>query len=187
MEALRVEADGTATENEEMKKKVKELEQKTLEQEHEIKSLTTKNGVLENEVEKLEGDKTNLKKENEDGAAHGTQNEALQRKLHVLEEEAEEADKNLRETNEKYAGPAGSNLGRTDPRTADYGKQTSRPVITSGKYKHSRARGSNGNRSTRRCRRSTPIPRGSWTNLLQRLATCEGRTTIQQIRPWNHS
>lgn len=38
----------------------------------------------------------------DEGSHHGTQNETLQRRLQLLEEEAEEADKNLRETNDKY-------------------------------------------------------------------------------------
>jgi tropomyosin len=33
-------------------------------------------------------------------------NETLQRRLQLLEEEAEEADKNLRETNERYVNKA---------------------------------------------------------------------------------
>jgi len=40
----------------------------------------------------------------EEGTQHATQNETLQRRLQLLEEEAEEADKNLRETNDKYVG-----------------------------------------------------------------------------------
>lgn len=102
MSSLRIEADENAAQVEEMKKTVKELQQKTLDQEHEIKSLSTKNGVLEEEVEKLETGIKDLKRTVDEGSQHGTQNEALQRKLQVLEGEAEEADKNLRETNDKY-------------------------------------------------------------------------------------
>ena len=42
-----------------------------------------------------------LKKTATEGEQHGTHNETLQRRLQLLEEEAEEADKTLRETNEK--------------------------------------------------------------------------------------
>ena len=37
----------------------------------------------------------------EKGAQHSSDNESLQRKLQLLEEEAEQSDKNIRETNEK--------------------------------------------------------------------------------------
>ena len=69
----------------------------------EITSLNHKNGVLEKDIEKLEENVSKHKKDADEGIQHGTQNEALQRKVTVLEEEAEEADRNLRETNEKYA------------------------------------------------------------------------------------
>lgn len=101
MSALRIEADENAAKVEELKAKVKELEQKNLEQEQEITSLTHKHGVAQSEVEKLEAGIKDAKASADDSAQHGTQNEALQRKLQMLEEEAEEADKNLRETNDK--------------------------------------------------------------------------------------
>lgn len=74
--------------------------------EHEISSLRHNNTNLEAEVEKLEGHVTKHKGELDRVGEAGTQNEALQRRLQLLEEEAEESDKNLRETNEKYAAPS---------------------------------------------------------------------------------
>ena len=101
MNNLRVEADEKGAQVEELKAKVKTLEQDNLTKEQEITSLTHKNGVLEKSLEgseeKLKEHKTAL----DESSQHGTQNEALQRKLQMLEEEAEEADRNLRETNEK--------------------------------------------------------------------------------------
>ena len=70
--------------------------------EHEISSLRHNNTNLEAEVEKLEGHVTKHKGELDRVGEAGSQNEALQRRLQLLEEEAEESDKNLRETNEKY-------------------------------------------------------------------------------------
>lgn len=101
MAALRVEADENAAKVEEFKAKIKTLEQDNLTKEQEITSLTHKNKVLETEVEKLEGGIKDAKAAADESSQHGTQNENLQRKLQLLEEEAEEADKNLRETNEK--------------------------------------------------------------------------------------
>jgi tropomyosin len=103
MEALRVEADESSARAEELKAKVKQLESETTQKEQEITSLTHKNGVLESEVEKLEGQVKIHKDEAGAGAQAGTQAESLQRKIQVLEEEAEESDRTIRELNEKYA------------------------------------------------------------------------------------
>ena len=101
MNQLRVEVEESTATAEELKAKVKILEQDNLQKEQEITSLQHKNGLLESEVEKLETEIKNHKGAAEEGHQHGTQNEALQRRLQLLEEEAEEADKNLRETNDK--------------------------------------------------------------------------------------
>lgn len=103
MAQLRVEADESHAKVEEFQTKIKTLEQDTLQKEHEITSLTHKNNQLEAEVEKLENTIKDLKAGAEEGTTATTQNETLQRRLQLLEEEAEEADKNLRETNDKYA------------------------------------------------------------------------------------
>jgi chromosome segregation ATPase len=55
MNALRAEADESAAKVEELSAKVRTLEQENLQKEQEITSLQHKNGVLEQEVEKLEG------------------------------------------------------------------------------------------------------------------------------------
>ena len=101
MEALRLEADESHGKVEELQTKVKTLEQENLQKEQEITSLQHKNSVLEKEVEKLEDMHGKAKKDADESAQHGTQNESLTRKVQLLEEEAEENDKNLRETNEK--------------------------------------------------------------------------------------
>jgi tropomyosin, fungi type len=101
MNALRIEADESANKVEQLQAKVKTLEQDNLSKEQEITSLQHKNGVLEQNVEKLEKDLGDTKSRADESAQHGTQNEALQRRLQMLEEEAESNDKNLRETNEK--------------------------------------------------------------------------------------
>jgi len=101
MNSLVIKADEATAEAEEYKNKLKALEQENLQKEQEITSLQHKNGLLEAEVEKLEGQIKDAKALGEEGAQHGTQNEALQRRLQLLEDEAEEADKNLRETNDK--------------------------------------------------------------------------------------
>jgi tropomyosin, fungi type len=101
MNSLRIEADENAAKAEELKEKVKKLEQDNLQKEQEITSLNHRNSLLESEVEKLETGIKEAKALASESSGHSTQNEALTRKLQVLEEEAEQADKTLRETNEK--------------------------------------------------------------------------------------
>ncbi len=102
MNSLRIEADENASKAEELKTKVKALDQENLQKEQEITSLTHRNQLLESEVDKLETGVKEAKTLAGESAQHGQQNEALTRKLQLLEEEAESADKTLRETNEKY-------------------------------------------------------------------------------------
>lgn len=102
LNSLRIEADEATAKVEELQAKVKTLEQENLQKEQEITSLQHKNGLLESEVDKLETSIKDHKAMAEEGSTHSTQNETLQRRLQLLEEEAEEADKNLRETNDKY-------------------------------------------------------------------------------------
>ena len=99
---MRLEADEAHEKVEELKGKVKTLEQENLAKEQEITSLNHRNQLLETEVEKLETSVKEAKEAASQSAQHDTQNEALQRRIQVLEEEAEDSDKSLRETNEKY-------------------------------------------------------------------------------------
>ena len=101
MLALNVKAEEAETKNEELTAKVKTLEQESLAKEQEITSLSHRNQLLEAEVEKLEGHVKEAKVGMNDSAQAATQNESLQRRLQLLEDEAEESDKTLRETNEK--------------------------------------------------------------------------------------
>lgn len=101
MNALRLETDQAHAKNEELSTRVKTLEQENLTKEQEILSLTHQKTLLEGEVDKLEKALAEAKSAADTGAAHGSEVDALSRKLQLLEEEAEEADKNLRETNEK--------------------------------------------------------------------------------------
>lgn len=101
MNALRIEADASAAQVEELSSDKKRLEQENLAKEQEITSLTHKNQLLESEVEKLETGLKDAKSIADESTQAGTHNESLTRRVQLLEEEAEEADKNLRETNEK--------------------------------------------------------------------------------------
>jgi tropomyosin len=101
MNILRQQADESQIMVEELKARIKILEQENLTKEQEISSLSHRNSLLEEEVDKLEKELANAKSAADNGAAHSSELDALQRKVQLLEDEAEEADKNLRETNEK--------------------------------------------------------------------------------------
>ena len=102
MNALRLDNDELNTKIEDLSSKVKTLEQENLAKEQEITSLTHRNQLLESDVDKLEGHVKDAKDRIEETGHHSTQNETLQRRLQLLEDEAEQADKNVKETNEKY-------------------------------------------------------------------------------------
>ena len=175
MNALRIEADESASKAEEMQAKVKTLEQENLQKEQEVTSLQHKLSVAEGEVEKMEEKHKSAKAAADESAQHGTQNESLTRKVQVLEEEAEEHDRLLRETNEKYGSHCSLFGGCLSILlilfNSGSARRTSRPVITSARCKLSRPSATNGNRNTRRWQRNTPTPRRNWTILWPRLVT----------------
>lgn len=186
MNQLRLEADEAAAKVEDLQSKIKVLEQENLQKEQEITSLSHKNSVLESEVDKLETQVKELKSAAEDGAQTGTQNETLTRRLQLLEEEAEEADKTLRETNEKYVRIEihplpDDETGGPDPPVplnpfslrqlrltccfspfTGFARPTSRPATSSARFRPSRTSATSGSPSTRRWPRSTPRYRRVW-------------------------
>jgi len=101
MNALRLETEEANAKIEELQNRVKLLEQENLAKDQDNASLTYRNNLLDGEVEKLEKALADSKTAADTGAAHGTEVDALTRKVQLLEEDAEETDKNLRETNEK--------------------------------------------------------------------------------------
>lgn len=167
MNSLRLEADEAHSKVEELKNKVKSLEQENLAKEQEITSLTHRNQLLEAEIEKLETGIKEAKDSASQSAQHDTQNEALQRRLQLLEEEAEEADKNLRETNEKYVYSSHASTSITPPGInevrAGCVKPMSRRVTTNARCRLWRLPGTSGRASTKRCRRSMRSYRKSCT------------------------
>lgn len=110
MQSLKGKVEEHESKIEELQAKIKALEQENLAKDQEITSVTHRNQLLDSDVVKLETNlheaKESLRKIEEDGQ----RTEGLQRRLQLLEEEAEEADKTLRETNEKYD----SYVGRQD-------------------------------------------------------------------------
>lgn len=176
MAALRVEADANASQAEEFKARVKTLESENLAKEQEITSLSHKNQVLEEEVEKLETKIKEYKGIADESSHSGRNAEGLQRKVQLLEEEAEEADRNIRELNEKYGVP---------PMALDLyfysavkltvcpgcARPTSSPDTTNARCKLWKRRKINRRPSTRSCTRHTKRQRRSWRTLSPRSAT----------------
>lgn len=101
MNQLRVEADAAVTRAEEAEAKNKKLEQALLEKDHEIKSLTVKLGDLDGQLEKAEHTLADSKADREAGETSKMTNEGLVRKIQLLEEELDAAEKNVKETVEK--------------------------------------------------------------------------------------
>ena len=100
-----MEADKAVERAEEAEAKNKKYEHLLLEKEQEITSLQHKISVLDGDLEKAETKLTDLKSAQEDGEQSKTANEGLQRKIQLLEEELDAADKNLKEAMDKYVSP----------------------------------------------------------------------------------
>ena len=100
---LRAETDTAHEKIDELNAKVKTLELSSTSKDQEITSLTHRNELLEKKLEEYEEKLEKLKGlEHDESGARG-ERESLLRKVALLEEEAEQNDKQLKETTEKYA------------------------------------------------------------------------------------
>ena len=102
LQTLRQEADAAVERAEAAEAKNKKLEQLLLEKEQEISSLQHRLQVTEGDLEKAETKLNDLKASQAEGESSKSANEGLQRKIQLLEEELDTADKNLKEAVEKY-------------------------------------------------------------------------------------
>ena len=100
--ALRVEADNAVARAEEAEAKNKKYEQLLLEKEQEVGSLQHRLSTLDGDLEKAEAKLAELKSAHEEGETSKTTNEGLVRKIQLLEEELDAAEKNVKETMEKW-------------------------------------------------------------------------------------
>lgn len=101
MNSLREEADAAVARAEESEAKNKKYEQLLLEKDQEITSLTHRLSVQDADLEKAEAKLAELKASQTDGESSRTTNENLNRKIQLLEEELDVAEKNVKETVEK--------------------------------------------------------------------------------------
>lgn len=98
---LRHEADAAVERAELAEAKNKKYEQTILEKDSEITSLTHNLAILDANLEKAEAKLHDSKAAQEEGEHSKTSNEALTRKIQLLEEELDAAEKNVKETMEK--------------------------------------------------------------------------------------
>lgn len=101
MAQLRSEADNAVTRAEEAEAKNKKYEQTLLEKDQEITSNQHKLSVLEAELEKTETKLSEAKNAHDENDASKSTNEGLVRKITLLEEELDNAEKNLKDTVER--------------------------------------------------------------------------------------
>jgi len=101
MASLRLEADKATLRAEDIEAKYKILEQLLLEKDHLINSLTHKLDLAIQQLEKAEAELEKYKKASLEGEQSKTTSEGLARKVQLLEEELDAAEKNVKETVEK--------------------------------------------------------------------------------------
>ncbi|KAJ7729995.1 tropomyosin [Mycena maculata] len=101
MNQLRIEADTAVTRAEAAEEKNKKYEQQLLEKDHEITSLQVKLEHLDGELAKAEAIIAESKADRDAGETSKMTNEGLTRKIQLLEEELDAAEKNVKETVEK--------------------------------------------------------------------------------------
>jgi len=99
--SLRQEADTNVERAEKAEALIKVQEQRILEQDAEIKSLTHQLGVVDHNLEAAETQIKESKSAQLEGENSKTMNEGLTRKVQLLEEELDAAEKNVKETMEK--------------------------------------------------------------------------------------
>ena len=101
MNSLRAEADAAVLRAEEAEAKVKKLEQTLLEKDNDITSLQHKLALADETNEKLDEQLGQYKSSSLEGESSRTTSENLTRKVQLLEEELDVAEKNVKETVEK--------------------------------------------------------------------------------------
>jgi len=99
--SLRQEADASVDRAEAAEAKNKKYEQEILTRDQEISSLQHQLALRDAEIEKLEGHVSVAKHAKEEGETSKSANDNLTRKVQLLEEELDSAEKNAKETVEK--------------------------------------------------------------------------------------
>ncbi len=101
LNTLRVEADAAVERAEKAEAENKKLQQLLLEREQDIKSLTHQLDTAQADADKLEAKLAESKIAQQEGEYTKNTSEGLVRKVQLLEEELDTAEKNLKETTER--------------------------------------------------------------------------------------
>ena len=96
-----MEADNAVARAEEAEAKNKKLVQEILEKDQDIKSLTHRLETAESKLDETEGKLNDVKHVRDEHETSKSTNEGLARKIQLLEEELDSAEKNLKETVER--------------------------------------------------------------------------------------
>jgi chromosome segregation ATPase len=182
MTQLRLEADNAVTRAEDAEEKLKKYDQLLLEKDQEITSMTHKVSVLEAELDKVDGKLAEAKAAQEEGDSLKGANENLTRKVALLEEELDAAEKNVKETMEKYTAYIAVICYQILMIRSDCDKLMSRQNTSNVKFNESSKSAINGRRSVkyvvtlfdvryahrdvlhRKRRRSSRLRRHNWMN-----------------------
>ena len=107
-----------------------------MEKDQEIASLAHKLSIVDGELESAEKKLADSKALQEEGEHSKSTNEGLVRKIQLLEEELDAAEKNVKETMEKYVAAYDSvpHRANVDVGKTDCGKLMSRLNISNAKY-----------------------------------------------------
>jgi len=128
MNSLRAEADSAVHRAETAESKIKQIEQQLLEKEQTITSLNVQISRLDGEVQATEEKLIQAKSAQEDGEHSKTTNDSLARKIVLLEEELDAAEKNVKETTEK--------LRQVDVKAEHFERQVQRAEQERDQWEH---------------------------------------------------
>lgn len=195
MEKLRAEADTAVARAEEAEAKNKKLEQTLLEKEQDLSSKTHQLSVLEGELEKAESKLAEAKGAHDENDISKTTNDGLNRKIQLLEEELDNAEKNLKDTVERsvcsrrsrwscISDYCASRLRQVDLKAEHFERQVQRLEQERDqwekKYEVQSCRDLHYHvsltSSYRKRRRSTALRKPSWTSLFPLWKACEHQT-----------
>lgn len=109
---LRAEAEAAVERAEAAEAKNKQLELTLLQRDQDITSLNHRLALSDEQLEKAEGKLADAKHAHEEGDTAKSTAENLTRKIQILEEELDNAEKNLKETVEKYVVPCSLSSSR---------------------------------------------------------------------------
>lgn len=102
LDALRKTTEQANDKTEELKAKLKAVEEEAYRKDYDITSLVYKNQILSGDAEKLEAALSEAKSNVESGAVRGSERDALKQKILIVEQEIDDKETKLREATTLY-------------------------------------------------------------------------------------